>query len=185
MREDIDKYSVFSTEMGWMGLVSTKRGIYASVLPQKSKPEAEKLLLEKVPFKPQLNDEHFSSLQRDLQNYFQGQKSGIQFLIDWSWATPFQKKVLEAVSAIPAGTCITYGEAAVLAGSPRGARAVGRALATNMIPVLIPCHRVIKGNGKLGGFTGAGPDMKSRLLLLEGFSSVKLNFKWNRKNKKT
>lgn len=169
MRENLNKYTVFSTEMGWMGLVSTCQGIYASVLPQRSKHEAEKLLFEKVPFKPELDDDHFSSLQEILKDYFLGKKSGIKCSIDWSWATPFQKKILEAVLAVPAGTCITYGEAALLAGSPRGARAAGRALATNMIPVLIPCHRVIRGNGKLGGFTGAGLDMKSRLLLLEGF----------------
>lgn len=163
------KYSVFTTEMGWMGLVSTERGIYASVLPKRSRPEAEKILLAKVPFKPLFDDEHFSSLQEALNNYLRGQKSRIECSIDWSWATPFQKKVLEAVLAVPAGTCITYGEAAVLAGTPRGARAVGRALAANMIPVVIPCHRVIRGNGELGGYTGAGPDMKYRLLLLEGF----------------
>lgn len=175
MRKDVENYTVFSTEIGWMGLVSTKQGIYASVLPQKTRTVAENLLLAKVPFIPRLDDKHFDCLQETLKSYFRGQKSQIICSIDWSWAAPFQKRVLEAVRAVPPGTCISYGEAAIRAGSPRGARAVGRALSSNMIPVLIPCHRVIRGNGKLGGFTGAGLDMKSRLLMLEGLDTDNLN----------
>ncbi len=81
-------------------------------------------------------------------------------------ATPFQFKVLEAVSAIPYGSTATYGEIAERVGSPSAARAVGAACGANPIPLIIPCHRVVAAAG-LGGY-GGGPALKRKLLELEG-----------------
>lgn len=161
------RYHIFPTEFGWMGVVSTKRGIFASTLPQKSREEAERELLKKLPFIPEFCPGCFRSLEDKLKAYFTGGHHDLSCKIDWSWATPFQRKVLETISSIPAGHCLTYGQAAELAGSPGGARAVGNALANNNIPVIIPCHRIVGKDG-LGGFTGGGPDLKVRMLLLEG-----------------
>lgn len=162
------KHTIFYTEMGWMGLVSTERGIFTSILPQQTQSEAESTLLSRLPFKSRLAGETFQTLENSVKAYFRGENVEIKCDLDWSWATPFQKKVLELVYAIPRGTYITYGEIACLIGLPGAARAVGSALASNMIPVIIPCHRVIRKGGALGGFTGAGLDVKSRLLFLEG-----------------
>ncbi len=79
----------------------------------------------------------------------------------------FQRKVLRAEHAIPRGRVSTYGGIAVHIGAPRSARAVGRALATNPFPIVVPCHRAIRGDGGLGGFQG-GVKMKRALLELEG-----------------
>lgn len=80
---------------------------------------------------------------------------------------PFHQRVLRRAFRIPRGRVMTYGSLAAAAGCPGGARAVGRALATNPFPLIIPCHRVIRSDGALGGF-GGGLDIKRRLLAMEG-----------------
>lgn len=162
------EYSVFSTEMGWMGVASTDRGVFASILPQETVEKAEAKLLTRIPFECYREDSRFIPLVNSLQAYFRGEPAVFKCEIDWSWATPFQRRVLEVVGAIPRGSYLTYGEVACLSGSPHAARAVGGALGANMIPVIIPCHRVIRSNGILGGFTGAGLEVKAHLLFLEG-----------------
>ena len=81
--------------------------------------------------------------------------------------SPFQQQVLRADHAIPRGRVSTYGRIAGHLGVPRGARAVGRALAKNPFPILIPCHRVVRSDGAVGGYRG-GTAMKRALLALEG-----------------
>jgi methylated-DNA-[protein]-cysteine S-methyltransferase len=80
---------------------------------------------------------------------------------------PFQRRVLVAEHAIPRGRVSSYGLIARRIGCPKGARAVGRALATNPLPVIVPCHRAVRSDGALGGFQG-GLDMKRALLEMEG-----------------
>jgi O-6-methylguanine DNA methyltransferase len=88
-------------------------------------------------------------------------------LVDWGMFAGFQGKVYKAVRRIPRGKVSSYGDIARRAGSPRAARAVGHAMAVNSFPLLIPCHRVVRADGSLGGFT-AGLSIKEKLLKLEG-----------------
>jgi len=88
-------------------------------------------------------------------------------LIDLNLCFSTQKKVLLAEFGIPRGSVSTYKRIANKIGIPRGARAVGNALAKNPFPIIIPCHRAIKSNGELGGFQG-GIEMKRKLLEMEG-----------------
>jgi methylated-DNA-[protein]-cysteine S-methyltransferase len=89
--------------------------------------------------------------------------------VPWNLAgcTPFQRDVLQAVAAIPKGETRTYGQIAEAVGRPRAARAVGEVMRTNPIPVLIPCHRVVRSGGDIGRYT-PDPAIKRRLLELEG-----------------
>lgn len=97
-----------------------------------------------------------------LDSYFEGRPQPAPGL-DRSLITPFQERVLSATAAIPLGEVRTYGQVASLAGNPKAARATGRALGANPIPVVLPCHRVVAADGSLHGYAG-GLDRK-RLLL--------------------
>jgi methylated-DNA-[protein]-cysteine S-methyltransferase len=88
-------------------------------------------------------------------------------LVARAGSTPFGRQVYEMVAAIPSGQSRTYGDIARRLGRPRAARAVGRAMATNPFPVIIPCHRVVGSDGSLKGFAG-GVDMKAAMLEMEG-----------------
>ncbi len=87
--------------------------------------------------------------------------------LDLSRGSEFQQAVWQELLAIPLGHTRTYGELAIRLGNPGGSRAVGAACGANPIPVIVPCHRVLAANGKLGGFSG-GPGWKNRLLQIEG-----------------
>jgi methylated-DNA-[protein]-cysteine S-methyltransferase len=78
--------------------------------------------------------------------------------------------VLEKLRDVPRGETVSYGELAARAGNPKASRAVGSACATNPIPIVVPCHRVLPSTGKLGNYAG-GPERKRTLLTLEGASS--------------
>ena len=89
--------------------------------------------------------------------------------MDWSVLTPFQAEVLQAVYTIPYGRLLTYKDIAEQIGKPGAVRAVGRANATNPMPIIIPCHRVLGADGKLHGYSAPGGlETKAWLLRLEG-----------------
>lgn len=103
-------------------------------------------------------------LSSQLKKYFSGAPYSFKNIpLDLSFCTPFQKKVLDACRRIPAGKTVSYGELAAKIRRARASRAVGSALGRNCVPILIPCHRVVRGNGGLGGFT-AGLAWKKRLI---------------------
>lgn len=106
---------------------------------------------------------------RQLDEYLRGARKAFSLPIDWSLLRPFQRQVLQIVFDIPYGETRTYGEIAHAIGKPRAARAVGRANATNPMPLVIPCHRVIGSDGKLHGYGGGqGLPTKEWLLKMEG-----------------
>lgn len=104
--------------------------------------------------------------RRELDEYFEGRRRRFDLPIDWSLIRGFARSVLERTAAIPFGEARTYAQIAAEAGSPRGSRAAGNALGGNPIPIVIPCHRVLRSGGALGGYTG-GLDRKRHLLALE------------------
>jgi len=106
---------------------------------------------------------------KQVEAYLAGRRREFDLPIDWSIFTPFQKAALRATYAIPRGETRTYHQIAELIGRPRAARAVGRAEATNPMPLVIPCHRVIGTDGKLHGYgMGEGLKTKAWLLKMEG-----------------
>src|SRR6058998_448651 len=92
---------------------------------------------------------------QQLQEYFAGKRSRFDVAIDWSLATPFQRRVLAAASLVPPGSVASYGELARRIGQPGASRAVGNALGNNPLPIVIPCHRIVREGGNLGGYTGS------------------------------
>jgi methylated-DNA-[protein]-cysteine S-methyltransferase len=106
--------------------------------------------------------------RRQLSEYLAGERRRFELPIDWSAMTPFQRQALQIIFSIPYGEVRTYGEIARQLGRPRAARAVGRANATNPMPLVIPCHRVIGSDGGLHGYGGRGGlQTKAWLLQME------------------
>src|ERR671931_135752 len=106
-------------------------------------------------------------VRRELDEYFEGRREEFDIPIDWSYLAGFTREVLRATAAIPFGDVSTYAGVAAAAGSPRATRAAGNALGANPMPVIVPCHRVLRTGGGLGGYTG-GIERKRFLLQLEG-----------------
>lgn len=105
---------------------------------------------------------------RQLGEYAAGRLNRFSIRIDWSVLRPFQQRVLQLTCDIPYGETRTYKELAMLLGNPQAARAVGRAQATNPMPIVIPCHRVVGSDGKLHGYgAGQGLGTKETLLKME------------------
>ena len=110
--------------------------------------------------------EHLDAITQQLDEYFSGQRTAFDVNTDLSATTEFRRTVLEHLTTIPYGHTQTYAQVAQAIGRPRAVRAVGSACATNPIPIVIPCHRVLRSDGSLGGYAG-GLDMKRALLELE------------------
>jgi methylated-DNA-[protein]-cysteine S-methyltransferase len=106
-------------------------------------------------------------VRRELDEYFDGQRQRFDTPIDWSHLAGFTREVLRATAQIGFGEVSTYAGVADAAGSPRAVRAAGNALGANPMPVIVPCHRVLRTGGALGGYTG-GLERKEFLLRLEG-----------------
>lgn len=102
----------------------------------------------------------------ELDQYFAGRRRTFSLPLDLSGLTPFTLRILETLRTIPYGTTITYGALAARAGFPHAARAVGRAMASNPLPLVIPCHRVVAAGGQPGGYSG-GSGLPTKLWLLE------------------
>lgn len=102
-----------------------------------------------------------------LREYFAGKRQQFDVPIDLSAVTPFTRRVLEATATVPFGRLITYRDVARQIGQPGATRAVGNALGSNPVPIVVPCHRVIRSDGTIGGYTG-GLQIKWHLLEIEG-----------------
>ena len=107
------------------------------------------------------------TVTQQLREYFAGQRREFDLPLDLSGVTPFRAEVLRELSKVPYGETTTYAELARAVGNPKAVRAVGSACATNPLPILIPCHRVLRADGSLGGYRG-GEAAKRFLLRLEG-----------------
>jgi methylated-DNA-[protein]-cysteine S-methyltransferase len=105
--------------------------------------------------------------RRELEEYFDRERTRFDLRVDRRLLGPFAREVMDETARVPFGRTTTYGAVAERIGHPRAARAVGTALGSNPIPVVLPCHRVLRAGGSLGGYAG-GLDRKTTLLSLEG-----------------
>jgi O-6-methylguanine DNA methyltransferase len=121
----------------------------------------------------QIDVEKAWSILEQIESYLRGERTRFQSVLDWSGMSNFQRRTLAAVLEIPYGQTRTYGQIAAQIGVPRAPRAVGRANATNPIPLVIPCHRVIGADGQLRGY-GSGEGLKTKAWLLSMEKSYRL-----------
>jgi O-6-methylguanine DNA methyltransferase len=167
------QYDIFRTQWGWFGLLGCQQGLVRTCLPVAHKKAVQSRLLSDIP-NAEWSKNAFSALKILIDDYYKG--SRVDFsdvdvcLADYS---EFQQRVLTSLQIISYGEIISYSQLASLTGSPKAARAVGRVMAQNPLPLIIPCHRVIKADGSPGQFTApGGADTKKRMLDLEKARSV-------------
>jgi len=158
-------YFVFKTPYGWVGILGSPAGLHGTTLPQSSEKAAVASLGNGIS-KVTLSTRLFTDLVKRFQAYFSGKKADFQDTLDYSGFTAFQRRVWEVTRRIPYGQTRSYGWVAQQMGKPNAARAVGQALGRNPFPIIVPCHRVLAGDGGLGGFSG-GLETKKTLLKLE------------------
>ncbi len=115
--------------------------------------------------------ERLADARRQLLEYFEGRRTSFELPLDLRDVGAFGERVLRAAAAIPFGQVRSYAELARAINAPRAARAVGAALGRNPLPIVIPCHRILRSDGSLGGYA-YGPEVKQRLLALEGTLSA-------------
>ncbi|HXF73170.1 MAG TPA: methylated-DNA--[protein]-cysteine S-methyltransferase [Actinomycetota bacterium] len=155
------------TPVGRLLVAVTRRGLVRVAFPEEE-PEAvlEELALRISPRilrSPRMTEE----ARRQLEEFFQGRRRRFELAVDPALMGGFARRVLARTARIPYGRVRTYGELAAALGAPRAARAVGNALGANPVPIVVPCHRVVRAGGDLGGY-GGGPERKEWLLRLEG-----------------
>jgi methylated-DNA-[protein]-cysteine S-methyltransferase len=162
-------YATFDSPLGTGLVAATDRGVVRVALPNERPEDSVARLAERL--SPRLLElpARLDRERRELDEYFAGRRHEFGFELDWRLVpTGFYRKVLRAAARkLPFGTTASYGEVAAWAGNPRAYRAAGTALASNPIPLVIPCHRVLRAGGEIGQY-GGGPEMKEFLLRLEG-----------------
>jgi len=160
-------YAPVESPFGTLLAAATTRGLVRVAFPE----EDVDVVLERLArqLSPRIIEAPgpLDPIKRELDEYFAGRRRAFELPLDWALIGVFARRVLRATSAIPYGSVHTYSEVAAEAGSPRGSRAAGNALGSNPIPIVIPCHRVLRTGGALGGYAGGLP-RKRYLLELEG-----------------
>ncbi len=163
------KYVIIRTKWGYFGLAGTKSAICRTYLPLSKSEKIKSDILKNLP-EAQLDKSYFENIQEQIVTYFNGDNVnfGLDIPITLNGFRGFSYKTLTACRAIEVGQTITYAGLAKNINRSFASRAVGNALAKNPLPLIIPCHRVIRSDGKLGGFsTPGGINLKKRMLLHE------------------
>jgi methylated-DNA-[protein]-cysteine S-methyltransferase len=160
-------YTTADSPFGPLLLAQTRRGLVRVGLPNQ---DAEELLVdlsERVSPRVLEAPAELDEARRELDLYFEGKLDHFDLPLDWRLSGGFRQRVLRAIDRIPYGQTRSYTEMARKAGNERAVRAAGSACGSNPIPLVVPCHRVLRTGGALGGY-GGGLPMKRALLELEG-----------------
>lgn len=163
------KYVIFETKWGYFGILGTKFGLFRTCLPLPGHEKVKNVLLKDFT-NARFDKAFFKSVQTKVVAYFEGEPVdfGGDISVDLDGLSDFSKKVLAECRKVNFSERISYKELAERTGRPEAVRAVGGALARNPLALIIPCHRVICSNGKIGGFSAAGGvKLKKKLLRFE------------------
>jgi methylated-DNA-[protein]-cysteine S-methyltransferase len=166
------EYTTFETKNGFVGLAWNQQGVCGLRLPARSEDAAEAAILRRLPAaRRALPSPAMAQLVADIRRYFEGERIDFsQVPVDLGSLDPFFSRVYAEVRKLGWGETTTYGTVAkTLGAEPQAARTVGQAMASNPVPLIVPCHRVLAAGGKLGGFSApGGSDSKARMLEIEG-----------------
>jgi methylated-DNA-[protein]-cysteine S-methyltransferase len=156
---------VLESEFGDLTLASSEAGLVRLALPGPSLEEVVGDLARS--YDVQVDASAIDPARRALDAYLTGRARSLDVAVDWRIARGFTLSALRQLAAVPYGTTISYRELARRAGNERASRAAGAACATNPVAIVLPCHRVLRTDGGLGGY-GGGLELKEALLRLEG-----------------
>ena len=159
-------YRTVSTPLGELLLAGTEQGLVRLAFEREGHDAVLASLAARVSPRILHAPARLDEPARQLEQYFSGRRRAFEVPLDWRLARGFRRTVLEHLAQIDYGHTESYTQVALAAGSPRAVRAVGTACATNPLPIVVPCHRVLRSDGSLGGYLG-GLDAKTRLLQLE------------------
>lgn len=162
------KYTIFTTRWGYFGLTGTSDALWSTSLPVSTRSKAEQILAGRRP-QARYDSRLFIGLQERIRAYFGGECADfVSVPVDLGGFSVFSRKVLLACRNIPCGQTVSYAQLAQLAEAPKAVRAAASVMAKNPIPLIIPCHRIIRSDGSVGGFSApGGRNLKERLLDLE------------------
>ena len=160
-------YATVDSPFGTLLVATTPRGIVKLSLPNYDPDDALEELAERVSPRVLESPAKLDEARRELDLYFEGRLSEFDLPVDWRLTEGFRGRVQRAIARIPYGQTRTYTEMARSAGNERAVRAAGTACGSNPIPIVVPCHRVLRSGGGLGGY-GGGLPMKEALLKMEG-----------------
>jgi methylated-DNA-[protein]-cysteine S-methyltransferase len=160
-------YTTADSPFGSLLLASTPRGLVRVGLPNQDSDKLLEDLASRVSPRVLEAPARLDEARRELDLYFEGKLDHFELPLDWQLSDGFRLRVLRAIAKIPYGQTRNYTEMASRAGNERAVRAAGTACGRNPIPVVVPCHRVLRRSGALGGY-GGGLPMKQALLELEG-----------------
>jgi methylated-DNA-[protein]-cysteine S-methyltransferase len=159
-------YRTLDTPVGSLLLAATSRGLVRVAYDREDHAAVLATLAERLSPRVLSAPRRLDVAARELEEYFAGRRREFSLPLDFSLARGFRLEVLRHLPDIGYGQTASYGTVAAAAGRPRAVRAVGTACATNPLPVVVPCHRVVRADGSAAGYLG-GPDAKRLLLSLE------------------
>jgi methylated-DNA-[protein]-cysteine S-methyltransferase len=160
-------YTTTDSPFGTLLLAATSRGLVRIGLPNQDADELLVDLAARVSPRVLETAAPFDVARRELDRYFEGDLTDFDLPLDWRLSKDFRRRVLRAIARIPYGQTRSYTQMATSAGNERAVRAAGTACGSNPLPLVVPCHRVLRSGGALGGY-GGGLPMKEGLLRLEG-----------------
>lgn len=159
-------YRTVDTPVGALLLAATGQGLVRVAFEREDFDSVLESLATRVSPRILSSAARLDAATRQVDEYFAGTRRRFDVPLDWRLSKGFRRIVLEHLAEIGYGRTESYTEVAAATGSPRAVRAVGTACATNPLPIVVPCHRVLRADGSLGGYLG-GLDAKTALLLLE------------------
>lgn len=161
------EFRIVDTRAGALGFVATRHGLRRVFLPKRSAAEARRAVAGEFPAARE-NGRLMPGLAAALMRYFEGRPVEFDVPFDWSDPSPFARRVWQACAAVRYGGIATYRGLAQKVGRPAASRAVGAAMGRNPCPIVVPCHRVLRSDGSLGGYSAPGGlKLKRELLKLE------------------
>lgn len=161
-------YALIDSPLGTLLAARTEHGLVRLAYSENDHDSVLAKLSQRISPRVVEAPSQLDGIRRELDEYFAGTRRAFDLPIDWTLVrTPFSRRILQATARVRFGSATTYAGVAAEAGSARAVRAAGNALGANPMPIVVPCHRVLRTGGGLGGYTG-GLEKKRVLLELEG-----------------